>query len=80
MLSRFLLLVPSFIEKEALKKFQNISPNGIAFINQGEIVARLHMKLQIVTINYSYMYDNYDMTITTRVQLWGKGEVIIQTL
>ena len=37
-----LLLAPSFIEKEVLKKFLNISPNGIAFINQGEIVAILH--------------------------------------
>ena len=42
MLSRFLLLAPSFIEKEALKKFQNISPNGIAFIDQGETAAILH--------------------------------------
>ena len=32
----------SFIEKEVLKKFQNISPNGIAFINQGETTAILH--------------------------------------
>ena len=40
MLSRFLLLAPSFIEKEALTKFQIFHPMAlIAFINQGEIAA-----------------------------------------
>ena len=42
MLSRFLPLAPSFIEKEALNKFLNISPNGVAFIHQGETADILH--------------------------------------
>ena len=80
---KVLLLAPSFIEKEVLKKIPKYFNQWHCIHKSGGnrgYFTRLHMKLQIVTINYSYMYNNYDMNITMRVQLWGKGEVIIQTL